>query len=178
MSLVVDLLIGLWLILPAYFANSSAPLARGKKPVDGGGRFRGRPLLGNGKTWEGTLFAVFSGTAAGVLLILLYPYVSPITAGRGVVLPPHTIVSVFMISLGAMVGDMVGAFIKRQSDIPRGEPAPLLDQLDFVVGAFIFAAPFIELRLISVALVVAFTPFIHLTANLIGYKLGHKKVPW
>src|SRR3989344_2804204 len=99
MSLVVDLLIGLWLILPAYFANSSAPLARGKKPVDGGGRFRGRPLLGNGKTWEGTLFAVFSGTAAGVLLILLYPYVSPITAGRGVVLPPHTIVSVFMISL-------------------------------------------------------------------------------
>lgn len=178
MSLWIELIVGLWLIVPAYVANASAPLARGKIRMDGGRTLRGQPLFGPGKTLEGFLFAVFVGIVVGLLEILAYPYVSPITAAKSITLPQPTVVSVFMISLGAMVGDLAGSVIKRQSGIPRGEPAPLLDQLDFVVGAFIFAYPFIDLRLAAVVLVIAFTPLVHLMANLIGYKIGAKKVPW
>ncbi|MBI4017685.1 MAG: CDP-2,3-bis-(O-geranylgeranyl)-sn-glycerol synthase [Candidatus Aenigmarchaeota archaeon] len=178
MTLSTDILVGLWLILPAYIANVTAPLAHGRRYVDGGRKFAGKPFLGKGKTWEGTLFAIFMGTAAGMVEISLYPYVNGITSVRGIILPMQTAVSVFALSLGAMLGDMAGAFIKRQSGIPRGEPAPLLDQLDFVIGAFVVASPFIELRPLPVLFVVAFTPLIHLLVNLIGYKLGHKKEPW
>lgn len=84
----------------------------------------------------------------------------------------------FLLSFGALLGDLVGSFMKRRLSLERGQPAPFLDQLDFVVGAlalsFIEFIPQIE---IIIALLV-FTPIIHLTANIIGYKLKLKKEPW
>jgi len=89
-----------------------------------------------------------------------------------------TILHGFLLSFGALIGDLIGSFIKRRLDLQRGQPAPVLDQSDFVIGALIFSfveyIPPIEIILILLVL----TPMIHLLANMIGYKLKLKREPW
>ena len=143
--------------LPAYVANASATLARflpETHPVDRGLEWGGRRLLGNGKTWEGLII----GTCAGVLV--------------GVFI--HSLPDALLMSLGAMVGDMVGSFVKRRAGLRRGEEAPLLDQLDFVIGSFLLVPPPPRWAV----LIVVATPFIHRTASVLGHLLGVKREPW
>jgi len=60
----------------------------------------------------------------------------------------------------------------------RGEPAPLLDQEDFLLGALFFGALITPVLENWVFLLVVITPIIHWSANLVGYFLGVKKEPW
>jgi CDP-2,3-bis-(O-geranylgeranyl)-sn-glycerol synthase len=114
--------------------------------------------------------------AAPFLLALIVQYL---------ILPPDLVPIVLlsmplvvMVALGALVGDLVGSFIKRRMNISRGRPAPLLDQLDFLIMAILFGWLITPLPLILVAFLLIVTPIIHLLANVIGYLLRLKKVPW
>ncbi|MCD6477587.1 MAG: CDP-2,3-bis-(O-geranylgeranyl)-sn-glycerol synthase [Candidatus Aenigmarchaeota archaeon] len=179
MSFLPELIIGLWIIIPAYAANGFAPLAHGKRRMDFGKKFSdGRDIFGKGKTWEGFVFAIFVGVVVGLIEMALYPYVSVALLKEGLTVPRLSLLSVFLISFGAMVGDLVGSFIKRRVDIESGEPAPLLDQLDFVFGAFFFASLVMKLTALSFVLITIITPIIHVIASIIGHKIGAKKVPW
>jgi len=179
MELLFELILGFWIIIPAYAANGFATLARGKRRIDFGKKFLdGRDLLGAGKTWEGLALALVAGTLFGLLEVFLYPTLNPISLEAGFSLQEISILSVFFVALGAMVGDMAGSFVKRRIKIERGQPAPLLDQLDFVFGAFLFASFFVQLTFLSVLIFLIITPFVHLLACFIGYKIGVKKVPW
>ena len=85
----------------------------------------------------------------------------------------------FLLGAGAIFGDAVfGAFVKRRFGLPRGAPAPLLDQLDFVVGALLAASFVVSISLTTVLVLVIFTPLAHLAVNMIGYKVGLKREPW
>lgn len=155
------------LILPAYIANSVPVLARGKHPIDFGKSMPdGRRVFGDGKTFEGLLLGLFFGTLAGTAGGILLGEVNYFAFLSG------------MLALGALVGDMVGAFIKRRLSIPRGAPAPVLDQLDFVVGALLFAVPFYPLVWEQALFIMIVTPPIHLFTNFMAYKLGLKPNPW
>jgi CDP-2,3-bis-(O-geranylgeranyl)-sn-glycerol synthase len=155
------------IIMPAYIANSMPVLSRGKRPIDLGRNFTdGRRILGDGKTFEGTALGLFFGTLVGTGYTLL--------TGS----PSAYILFSFMLSLGALVGDMAGAFIKRRMNIPRGAPAPVLDQLDFVVGALIFLSPFYPITWEQVIFVILVTPPIHLFTNYLAYRLKLKPNPW
>jgi CDP-2,3-bis-(O-geranylgeranyl)-sn-glycerol synthase len=155
------------LILPAYIANSVPVLARGRHPIDFGASMPdGRRVLGDGKTFEGFLFGLLFGTLAGIVGGILLGEVS------------YFAFLSCMLALGALVGDMIGAFIKRRLGIPRGAPAPLLDQLDFVVGALLFAWPFYPLIWEQVLFIIVVTPPIHLFTNYMAHKLGLKPNPW
>jgi CDP-2,3-bis-(O-geranylgeranyl)-sn-glycerol synthase len=155
------------IIMPAYIANSMPVLSRGKRPIDLRRNFTdGRRILGDGKTFEGTALGLFLGTLVGTVYTLL--------TGS----PSAYILFSFMLSLGALVGDMAGAFIKRRMNIPRGAPAPVLDQLDFVVGALLFLAPFYPISWEQVVFVILVTPPIHLFTNYLAYRLKLKPNPW
>ncbi|MEM2047323.1 MAG: CDP-2,3-bis-(O-geranylgeranyl)-sn-glycerol synthase [Candidatus Jordarchaeales archaeon] len=84
----------------------------------------------------------------------------------------------FLLSFGALTGDLVGSFIKRRLNLSRGRPAPGLDQLDFIAGAIAFSSIvyFPPLELLVAAIIV--TPLIHLATNTAGYALHLKKEPW
>ncbi len=153
----------LW-IIPAYFANSTATFSKylpwKRHPVDFGISCRdGRRVLGDGKTWEGFAIGTGLGTIAGIITFHIFslPY------------------NAFLISLGALIGDMMGSFAKRRINLPRGAPAPILDQLDFVFGALMLAGPFTAAQ---TALIIILTPLIHRAANVIGYLIGVKNEPW
>ena len=75
----------LWAMGPAYVPNNAAVLAGGGDPIAGGRAWRGRRLLGDGKTWRGSA----AGTLAGVALALvLNPVVAPASGALRV--PPPT----------------------------------------------------------------------------------------
>lgn len=168
----IELIIkSLWFILPAYVANGSAVILRGTTPIDQGMSFiDGKPLFGRGKTIKGFVYSVILGTSVGSFQAFISGDASLYLLG-------------FLLSLGAMVGDVFGSFIKRRLNLKRGEAAPLLDQWDFIFGALFFAwigsnvgilFPPIEVILTILVL----TVFLHIVFNYIAYKVHLKKEPW
>jgi CDP-2,3-bis-(O-geranylgeranyl)-sn-glycerol synthase len=93
-------------------------------------------------------------------------------------------VTIFCLSAGALVGDLLGSFTKRRLGLKRGAPLPLVDQLDFVGGAWLLLfvvarAWFIETFSVEIIItVIIITPVLHLFTNYIGFKIGKKRVPW
>jgi len=171
----------LWVMLPAYVPNNAAVLSGGGRPIDGGRTLGGRRLLGDGKTWRGT----FVGWAAGVILALVLRQVrAPASDLLGVALPDFPLAVVVALPLGAMAGDIGASFLKRRTGRERGAPFPGVDQLDFVVGAILFAtvaAPTWVVETFSfpvVLVVVVATPLLHATTNVGAYWLGLKDEPY
>ncbi|HPC90230.1 MAG TPA: CDP-2,3-bis-(O-geranylgeranyl)-sn-glycerol synthase [Methanothrix sp.] len=175
------LITAFWLMLPAYIPNNCAALFGGGTPLDRGSIFQdGRRTLGDGKTFRGT----FAGTVCGLLIGLLQNQIAPYfdlpTFGSGFGQLPI----LFALSLGAMMGDIVAAFFKRRMGLQRGAPLFIIDQLDFVVGAWICAmliSPgwfFQNFTIDIMIIVLIITPILHRASNIIGYKMGTKREPW
>ncbi len=181
MDLLATLLTALWAMLPAYVPNNAAVLAGGGAPIDGGRTWGGRRVLGDGKTWRGTLV----GTLAGVALAFGLNAVEPAVSGAaGVALPTFPLAAAVALAAGAMLGDILASFLKRRTGRERGAAFPLVDQLDFVVVSLAltalvapgwFGAVF---TLPVVAAVVVATPLLHIGTNAIAYALGLKEEPW
>ena len=182
-------LLSFWYILPAYVANGFAVLAGllpHRHPIDGGRLFNdGYSLFGPGKTWEGFLGGFFSGVTIGGFQVLSSPVLLNVILQAGLILPPDFYLIVLLpfplvvvVALGALVGDIMGSFIKRRLKIARGKPAPLLDQLDFLLMALFFGFFVYPLPLLLSIFILIITPIIHLLANAIGYLIGVKDVPW
>ncbi len=151
-------------IFPAYCANAAPVLGGGGKPMDFGKNFfDGKPILGRNKTFRGFFFGLAIGFSVGIVECLLFDYPWLFSA-----LSP----------LGALLGDLAGAFLKRRLGIAPGGLLPVVDQVDFVVGALVFSVP---LGVVSWELAVAvllITPPIHLLTNFLAYKLRLKRNPW
>jgi len=90
----------------------------------------------------------------------------------------HLLLGGFMIALGTVLGDLVGAFLKRRIRIKPGSPLPIVDQLDFVFGGLLLGQVFFQMNLPSVLIVILVTPPIHLGTNYGAYLLGIKRTRW
>ena len=149
---------------PAYFANAAPLVLGGGASLDGGRSLAdGRPIFGPHKTVRGVVAGIVVGTLIGLAESLVDPRLA--TAG-------------FMIALGAVLGDLLGAFVKRRLNVEPGKAFPVLDQLDFILGSVVLGYPFFQVGLISILLVVVVTPPIHLATNYGAYRLGIKKTRW
>jgi CDP-2,3-bis-(O-geranylgeranyl)-sn-glycerol synthase len=166
LDVVVQLIVdALKFIFPAYCANAVPVLAGGGFPMDFGKNFLDRkPLLGKNKTFRGFFAGLAVGILAGFAESVVFGY--PILFG-------------LTVSMGALLGDLAGAFLKRRLNIPPGGLLPVVDQVDFIVGAILFSllVPF-SLPWELVLTVLILTPPIHLLTNFAAYKLGLKNNPW
>jgi CDP-2,3-bis-(O-geranylgeranyl)-sn-glycerol synthase len=181
MALLETVLVAFWTMLPAYVPNNAAVLFGGGPPIDGGRTWRGRRLLGDGKTWRGTIVGVLVGTLLAALLNLVQPAVVGVL---GVALPEFPLAAMLALPTGALLGDILASFLKRRTGRERGAAFPLLDQLDFVFVALVltavvapgwFAATF---TLDVVLAVFVLTPILHVGTNVLAYWLGFKNEPW
>jgi len=161
-NLVIDALV---FIFPAYCANAVPVIFGGGRPLDGGHLFLdGKPIFGSHKTVRGFISGLVVGTLVGVGLSLLNI--------------DYSVLLGFAVSLGALLGDLTEAFVKRRLDLAPGASLPVADQLDFVVGALLFSL-FVSPPSWQVAVIVIIvTPPIHLLTNLFAYRIGLKKEPW
>ncbi len=175
---VYSLIEAVWLILPAYAANGLAPLSGGRRRMDFGRQFRGNPLFGAGKTWEGLFVGVFMAVLVSLVQMEAHPLLP--WAASPVLLEPVAMGPLLglLLGLGAMLGDLCGAFIKRRLGMKRGRPAPGLDQLDFVAGALLAAGLAVTIRWEWAVILLVLTPAIHLAANGMAYLLKVKKEPY
>ncbi|OGS42420.1 MAG: alpha/beta hydrolase [Euryarchaeota archaeon RBG_16_62_10] len=180
-------LAGVWLMLPALVPNSAAVLFGGGTPMDFGRSWRGKRILGDGKTWSGFFGGSLTGVFVGVLIALVaWSLGSERTWGYGCCL--SAIVVVASLSFGSMLGDSTGSFVKRRLGVGRGQKAPVLDQYNFVAGAVLlvlltspdwFLDHFVrDNGLYGLALFLVVVPLLHRGVNVIGYKMGKKDVPW
>jgi CDP-2,3-bis-(O-geranylgeranyl)-sn-glycerol synthase len=168
-----------WLILPAYAANGLVPLFKGKKRLDFGRKFfDGRPILGSGKTIEGLVFGSLIGILIATIEMLAFPYLPWELSDRPLTIVLMTPLLGFLLGFGAMAGDSTGSFVKRRLKLRRGQKAPLLDQLDFLFGAFLFASLISAIRIEWVIIMAVLTPIFHFIACVIAYLLKIKKEPW
>ena len=180
--MVVSLVVGaLWAMLPAYIPNNAAVLFGGGRPIDGGRTWDGRRVLGDGKTWRGTVAGTLAGTAVALVLNALNPAVA---RAVGFALPTFPVRAAIALSFGAMLGDIGASFLKRRTGRERGAAFPGLDQLDFVVGALGLAAAVTPawfgatFPLPALGVVLVATPLLHVVTNVIAYLLGLKDEPW
>ena len=173
--------VAVWVMLPAYIPNNVAVLAGGGRPIDGGRKWGGKRVLGDGKTWRGTAF----GTAAGIVVALGLNAVQPAAVdASGLSFPVFPLVAAVTLAFGAMLGDILASFLKRRTGRERGAAFPGIDQLDFVVVSLaltLIAATgwFLETFTLPVLVVVfVLTPLLHVTTNMGAYALGLKNEPW
>lgn len=181
------ILTGIWLTIPAYVANPSAVLFGGGTPMDLGRKLKsGARILGDGKTWRGFFGGIFSGFVIGLILVGVSIPFDEDHFGFGAY--PDFIIIILLLSSGALIGDVLGSFIKRRLGRKRGSKAPGLDQYDFLVGAWLLLLIFktqwfldhyiIWPSTLALITVIILTPLLHRGVNILGYKMGKKEVPW
>jgi CDP-2,3-bis-(O-geranylgeranyl)-sn-glycerol synthase len=93
---------------------------------------------------------------------------------------------IILASYGAVIGDLVGSFLKRRFDIKSGAPFWIVDQLDFALIAILFVsipgfvAPqlFLLPDIFILIFLIILTPAVSLIANTVAYLVGLKSVPY
>jgi CDP-2,3-bis-(O-geranylgeranyl)-sn-glycerol synthase len=157
-------------MFPAYCANAVPVITGGGYPMDFGKKFfDGKPIFGKNKTFRGFFCGLIVGTVVGYLESIFLNYPS-----QG-----SCLMFGLLSSLGALFGDLGGAFLKRRLGMAPGDLLPIIDQVDFMVGAILFSLfcpSILSLELVIVVLII--TPPIHLVTNFVAYKLGLKNNPW
>ena len=164
-----------WFILPAYAANSAAIDVSGlpvlkyySTPIDFGRSFGGKRLFGDGKTWRGLV--------SGVLTATLCAHIMGVYQIEGLL--EQSAFLGFLLGLGAMLGDLTASFVKRRLGFLRGHPVFLLDQLDYILGAFIFALPVYSFNVEYFIIACIITLPVHYLANVVAWLINLKKKPW
>lgn len=179
-----EFVFALWFFLPAGLANA-APVVLSRLPLlknwnaklDFGKSFRGKRIFGNHKTWRGLI----GGTIVGGLTGWLIFAVNPSSVNRIDLFPVAPVASMFILGavlgFGALYGDAVESFFKRQMNISEGKSWFPFDQLDYIIGGLLASLPIVVLKWYEYVLVVVVWFLMHLLVSFIGYLLGLKKDP-
>ena len=168
---IINVAAAIWFIFPAYCANASPVIFGGGQPMDFGKTFfDGKPLLGSHKTFRGFLAGLIVGTLVGLIQTLIFEhfliqYGSPFR---------YTLLLGFTLSLGALTGDLIESFIKRRLNLSPGSSLPVADQIDFILGAFLFSIPVSPPSFTAAIIILLITIPIHLITNLAAALLRMK----
>jgi CDP-2,3-bis-(O-geranylgeranyl)-sn-glycerol synthase len=172
----------IYYFLPAGFANMAPVLMRWTfpwlaKPVDFGLKFRGKPIFGSHKTFRGLLW----GILFGILMLLLQKWLYSFTAFQHLSLIDYShapLMLGFWMGFGAIIGDMVGSFFKRQMNITPGKRWVPFDQIDFIIGAIAFSLIIYPLSWQIVLAATACYFCLHIGANHLAYYLRIRNQKW
>lgn len=160
-----DWITALTIIVPAYCTNGAPVAFGGGLPIDLGRTLPdGRRIFGDNKTIRGFLSGLVVGAIIGAFGYSLFAKALFVIA--------------FLASLGALFGDLAGAFLKRRLGIRPGGSLPGVDQLDFVIGALLLVSPFYKVSWGSLAILLFVTPPIHFLTNVAAYRLRLKSAYW
>jgi CDP-2,3-bis-(O-geranylgeranyl)-sn-glycerol synthase len=181
-----DILFALWFFLPAGMANmipipvSKIPAFKHlEAPLDFGKTFRGKRIFGSHKTWRGLIAGIIAATLVLALQQYLVAEFSWFDAFADQVdyaaLPTLLVGPLF--AIGALGGDAIESFFKRQVNIAPGHGWFPFDQTDYIIGGAIATLPFVSLSLWQYVWLILLWLVIHMIATVIGYFTGFKERP-
>ena len=174
--LILEVAYAVFFILPAWVANAVPVVLGGGRHIDGGRKMAdGRPVFGSHKTIRGFAAGIVAGTLTGAVLTVVQQFVVPLGFD-----PPFqfSVLLGFLISFGALLGDLVHSFVKRRVSLREGAPLPVADQADFVIGALLLSLFVFTPSWTMVAIILVITVPVHLLTNFLAYVFGVKKTPW
>jgi CDP-2,3-bis-(O-geranylgeranyl)-sn-glycerol synthase len=174
----------IYFLFPAYFANMAPVIAmklkilkKLDKPLDHNMKINNKPFFGRNKTYRGLV--------SGLILSIVISYVQayllkfPYFKALSIIDYSNPFFLGIALGLGAIVGDSLASTLKRQLSIDPGKKFIPLDQIDFVLGAFLFTYLFsfhIEWVIVIYGLVVTF--FLHILVNHLSFYAGIRKEKW
>jgi CDP-2,3-bis-(O-geranylgeranyl)-sn-glycerol synthase len=181
-----DIVFSLWFFLPAAEANV-APIFAAKlpgistwdAPIDGGKKFRGKRILGDHKTWRGIVSGIILATLVlGLeqLCVIHFAWARRLTGQVDYRTLPTLLLGP-LFAIGALGGDAIKSFFKRQRGTPAGQTWVPFDQLDYIIGGAVAALPFIRLTIGEYAWLFVIWFGIHLLSTYVGWRLGLKERP-
>ncbi len=176
-----NIIFALWFFLPAGLANAAPVFAsqfpllrRWNTPLDFGKSFRGRRIFGDNKTWRGVVCGVlvaggiaFTQNAWIISLSLAYswqPLILSTSAGM-------------LMGFGALMGDAIESFLKRQVGVPDGRSWFPFDQLDYIIGGLAASTLVVHLATYQYVSIIVVWFVMHIVAGFIAYRLGFKERP-
>lgn len=181
-----EILFALWFFAPAGIANS-APVFANKvpllknlgMPVDFGKTFRGRRIFGDHKTLRGFLVGVLTGMVVGLVQFILFKNFSWIADFTGEIAYDHLATILFggLLGFGALAGDSIKSFFKRQFGVKSGQSWFPFDQIDYILGGLLIVTPFVSLSLRQYLIIFLVWFLIHPAATFVGWLLKLKDSP-
>jgi CDP-2,3-bis-(O-geranylgeranyl)-sn-glycerol synthase len=170
-SWIFDILL---LYLPAFIANAT-PLLIIKLPWV---KKHNAPVwtakLGAHKTWMGLGGGVVAGALCGGLLHAFLPESNPAEPFYDDL--PFALFFGALLGLGALLGDAAKSMLKRKLGIAPGGWLPILDAIDYTVGALIVALPFHVPMWTEALILLALGWLLSTLSNLFSYWVGLKRV--
>lgn len=175
------ILFALWFFLPAGLANSAPvfasrlPLLRNlTSPLDFGANFRGKRVFGVNKTWRGLISGIFIATFILWAQQYLFVHTEWAKAISGSIdyssLPILVLGPLF--GLGALLGDAIESFFKRQRGVPSGESWFPFDQFDYIIGGLLASSLVVQLTLQEYVAISVVWFCLHILSVYIGFLIG------
>ena len=183
--MIKDLIFVFWFFGPAGLATVAALVAGRSKllkkfsyPADFYFKFRGKRVLGDHKTIRGFVVGVFTA----VFFVSLQAPIMQIFPGFRKLIPLdynsiNPAILGFLLGFGAMFGDAVKSFFKRQIGAAPGKSWFPFDQIDYILGGILFTSFYIRLSLWEYTLLFLVWFLIHPLSTLIGYIVKLKDSP-
>jgi CDP-2,3-bis-(O-geranylgeranyl)-sn-glycerol synthase len=181
-----DILFALWFFLPAGAANvmpifvAKMPFLRKfEAPMDFGKTYRGKRIFGAHKTWRGLISGIIAGTLTLWLQQHLFVESSWVRSFADAVDYPNlpTLLMGPMFAIGALGGDAIESFFKRQRGVAPGKGWFPFDQTDFIIGGAIATMPFVSLTIWQYAWLLILWLGVHVLSTIAGYFLRLKDSP-
>lgn len=181
-----SILFALWFFAPVGIANASPVFANRVPvlqklgmPIDGGRTFRGKRIFGDHKTVRGLMAGTLFGFLTTALQMLLFNNFSFFESVSGSVdySSPIVLLMGAALGFGALAGDAIKSFFKRQFSVPSGQSWFPFDQIDYIIGAVLFSLPFVTLGSKDYLVITVVWFLIHPIATVVGWLLKLKDSP-
>ena len=146
--------------------------------MDFGKSWRGKRIFGANKTWRGLIIGIAVATIIVGFEKFAYLHSDwvrsfvPYDYGNANfwLLGP-------LLGAGALFGDAVESFIKRQLNRPPGTTWFPFDQIDYIIGGLLFSMLVVELSLAEYALIAVLWFGLHMLGSTFGFLVGIKDKP-
>lgn len=180
-----ELLAVVWLFLPAGVANAAPVIAAkiprlhtfGAQPIDFGRTFRGKRLLGDNKTVRGFIAGIVCATLTMGVQLLVHRVTNSLDSLQLIRYDAFALVIAASMGCGALLGDALESFFKRQLSIASGKSLYFFDQIDYILGGLLFSLPFFSLSAHSYVLLIAVWLVIHPLSTIAAWALKLKEQP-
>lgn len=180
-----EIIFALWFYLPAGNANMAPVFAKKikflqplDKPLDFGKTIGGKRIFGDHKTFRGLLAGYVAAWLAFVFQVWLYQNVNYFYESA---LFDYSSANIWLFaaifSLGALGGDAIESFFKRQIDIKPGKSWVPFDQADWIIGAVLLSLLVTDFQLSFYLLAITWGLLLHPLSTLIGWSIKLKDKP-